>query len=207
VSAGTERPGSRRTVDRVVVRLHNGDEVTIRPIRPDDKPLLAAGLAGLSDESAYRRFLAPKKRLTPGELRYLTELDFRDHVAFVAVPADDAQRLVGVARWVRSADDPQTAELAFLVSDRMQGQGLGSALGQELAESARALGVERFVATTLPHNVAAHRLVARLATGVTTRVEGGMHELRGELEPGGHARTTSNTPGASTRTRSGQYAA
>jgi RimJ/RimL family protein N-acetyltransferase len=180
----------------VFVRLHNGDEVTIRPIQPGDKALLEAGMAALSEESAYRRFLAPKKRLTAAELRYLTEVDFRDHVALVAVPAGDPETLLGVARWVRSAADPQTAEIAFLVSDRLHRQGLGAALAGALADAARARGVERFVATMLPHNAAAHRLLARLGTRVTTRVEGGMHELRVELgAPGGdQARTTSRTP-------------
>jgi RimJ/RimL family protein N-acetyltransferase len=166
----------------VIVRLRNGDEVRIRPIRPDDKPLLSAGMAALSAESAYRRFLAPKTRLTPAELRYLTEVDFRDHVALIALPADDPGTLLGVGRWVRSPDEPATAEIAFLVSDRLHGEGLGAALADALAEAARKRGVERFVATMLPHNVAAHRLAARIGT-VTTRVDGGMHEVRVELDP------------------------
>lgn len=176
----------------MITRLRNGEEVSVRPIRPDDKLLLADGLAALSAESAYRRFLAPKKRLSATELRYLTEIDHVDHVAYVAVGAGDPGRLVGVARWVRCEGEPGTAEFAFLVADRMQGQGLGTALAAALADAARARGIERFVATTLPHNVAAHRLLARLGTGVTTRVVGGMHELRGDLVP--QARTTSSTP-------------
>jgi GNAT superfamily N-acetyltransferase len=180
----------------VNVRLDTGVEVTIRPIRPDDKPLLSAGLAALSAESAYRRFLAPKKQLSAAELRYLTELDFRDHVAFVAVAADDPRRLVGVARWVRSQEDPALAEFAFLVSDHLQGQGLGTALGDALAGAARARGVERFVATTLPHNVPAHRLLAHIGTDLTTRVVLGVHEVRGRLATPAEAqaRTTSSTP-------------
>ena len=97
MTSGTEPAEFGPTVRLMVVRLHNGDEVTIRPIRPEDKPLLEAALAALSAESAYRRFLAPKKRLTPPELRYLTEVDFRDHVAYVAVSASDPQTLLGVA--------------------------------------------------------------------------------------------------------------
>jgi RimJ/RimL family protein N-acetyltransferase len=193
VIADTERIGSRRTVEAVVVALHNGAEVTIRPIRAEDKPLLAAGMAALSAESAYRRFLAPKKRLTAAELQYLTELDFRNHVAYVAVSASDPKTLLGVARWIRSPDEPATAEIAFLVSDRLHGEGLGGALVDALADAARARGIARFAATMLPHNVAAHRLLARLGP-VTTRVDGGMHEVRVELGASGQARTTSSTP-------------
>jgi RimJ/RimL family protein N-acetyltransferase len=167
----------------VIVRLRNGDEVTIRPIRPADKPLLAAGMAALSEESAYRRFLAPKKRLTAAELEYLTEVDFRDHVALVALPAEGPSALLGVARWVRSAGEPDVAEIAFLVSDRLHGEGLGTALAEALADAGRKRGIARFVAHVLPHNLAAHRLLARIGARMTTRVEGGMHEVRVDLEP------------------------
>jgi RimJ/RimL family protein N-acetyltransferase len=191
----TERRVRRRTVRWVDVRLRNGDEVTIRPIRPDDKPLLAAAMRQLSTETAYRRFLAPKQRLTPAELAYLTEVDFIDHVAYVAVRADDPGALVGAARWVRGAEEPETAEIAFVVADPLHREGLGLALVSALADAARARGVRRFVATMLPHNMAAHRLLERIGTRVRTRVEGGMHEVRVDLDPDGddQRRTTSGT--------------
>jgi len=163
------------------MRLHNGRDVLIRPIRPEDKPLLAAGMARLSTESAYRRFLAPKRRLTSAELRYLTEIDFRDHVAFVALAPGAPDELLGVARWVRLRDEPECAEFAFLVSDELQGQGLGTALADALVEAARKQGITSFVATTLPYNVAAHRLFEHMSAGTRTTVQGGMHELRGSL--------------------------
>jgi RimJ/RimL family protein N-acetyltransferase len=178
----------------VIVRLHNGDEVTVRPIRPDDKPLLQAGLAALSAESAYRRFLAPKKRLTPAELKYLTEVDFRDHVAYVAVSGSEPEAVVGVGRWIRCAAEPDAAEIAFLVSDGLHGEGLGAALASVLADAARERGIARFVATMLPHNVAAHRVLARLGARVGTRVEGGMHDVRVELGAPDQERTASRTP-------------
>jgi RimJ/RimL family protein N-acetyltransferase len=165
----------------VVVRLRNGRDVVIRPIRPGDKGLLAAGMSRVSTESAYRRFLAPKRRLTPAELRYLTEIDFRDHVAFVAVAPDEPAELLGVARWVRIAADPGCAEFAFLVSDELQGQGLGTALADALVAAARERGITSFVATTLPHNLAAHRLLEHISADTRTTVAGGMHELRGPL--------------------------
>ena len=63
--------------------------VVIRPIRPEDKPLLADGLgAALGRRRVAQRFLAPKPRFTAAELRYLTEVDFRDHDALVATPRE-----------------------------------------------------------------------------------------------------------------------
>jgi protein lysine acetyltransferase len=165
----------------VLIRLDNGVRVRIRPIRPDDRTLLAECLERLSHESAYQRFLSPKHRLTADELRYLTEVDFRDHVALVAVRPEAPGTLVGVGRWIRLRDEPDVAEIAFVVSDALQRQGLGTALAQALADAARDRGVRRFVATMLSDNLAAHRLFARVAPARDLRVEGTLHEVRGEI--------------------------
>jgi acetyltransferase len=166
----------------MLARLRDGTAVLIRPIRPDDKALLRAGVACASPESLRRRFLTPKPALSQRELSYLTEVDGRDHVAFVAVAMDEPRRLLGVGRWVRLADDPQTAEAAVIIADAVQGQGLGRIIGLRLADEARWLGIKRFAATILDENVAARRLMRTL----TERLEqgpgaGGVHELVGEL--------------------------
>src|SRR3954451_13214969 len=103
--------------------------VIIRPIRPSDAPLLAASHARLSDESIRRRYLTPKPTLSRRDLRYLTEVDGVDHVALVAIAAG---RIVGVARFVRATEDARSAEVAVVVADDLQGQGVGHALGLAL---------------------------------------------------------------------------
>src|SRR5436190_13002383 len=108
-------------------RLAGGAPILIRRIRPDDKELLVRGLRGLSELSARRRFLTPKRRFTAAELRYLTEIDHHDHVALVAEsPIQPVRSLIGVARFVRLPDDPTTAEAAIVVGDLWQGMGVGS---------------------------------------------------------------------------------
>lgn len=149
--------------DSVDASLRDGTPVLIRPIRPDDKALLADGLRRLSPESVYRRFLSPKPSFSKGELRYLTELDGRDHVALVAFLAEDPSQLAGVARFVRSDDDHETAEAAVVVGDACQGRGLGNLLALRLADEAAARGIRRFEATILWDNVPAHRLMAAIA--------------------------------------------
>jgi RimJ/RimL family protein N-acetyltransferase len=181
VTPPTEAAARARTVICVVVGLHNGVKVVIRPIRPDDKALLDDGVKRLSPESAYRRFLSPKRTLSADELRYLTEVDFRDHYALVAVRADDPRALVGVGRWIRSPRDRGVAEAAILVWDELQGHGLGTALAAALADSARERGVRRFTATMLATNVAARRVFARIAKRLQLRVAGGVYELSAEL--------------------------
>jgi RimJ/RimL family protein N-acetyltransferase len=165
----------------VRVRLGNDVDVDIRPIRPDDKALLAAGMEHLSERSSYQRFLATKHSLSATELRYLTEVDFRDHVAFVAVRPEEPDVLVGVGRWVRLPSDPEVAEIAFVVADDLQRRGLGTALAEALADAARERGVRRFVATMLPDNLGAHRLFARVAQERDVTQDGTLHELRGTV--------------------------
>jgi RimJ/RimL family protein N-acetyltransferase len=163
----------------VIERLPDGARVLIRPIRPDDKGMLADGLRRLSPQSAQRRFLTPKRSFSRAELRYLTEVDGRDHVALVAeYPADPARRLIAVARFVRLQDDPEAAEVAVTVADEWQGRGLGSLLGRHLAHSARNRGIRRFTATMQSDNVPAHRLMTNLTNHLEQHhVGSGVDEL------------------------------
>src|SRR3954447_12197729 len=157
-------------------------ELLLRRITPEDKDALVAGLGRLSDRSVYQRFLSPKPRLSSSELRYLTEVDFVDHYALVAVLAQAPDVVVGVGRWGRSAEAPGDAEIAIVIADDLQGRGVGTALGRALADAATQRGITRFTATMLPSNRAAHRLFARLSHQLETRRHaGGVDELSAPL--------------------------
>ena len=159
----------------------SGEEIAFRYIRPDDKENLAAALGRLSPESRHKRFLAAKPRFSSAELRYLTEIDGFDHVAVLAVLADDPDAIVGVGRFVRLRDLPETAEVAIVVGDRFQGQGLGRELGRRLADEARVRSVKRFTATMMGDNVAAHRLFHSISDRLEGRVEGGTRVVTAEI--------------------------
>jgi GNAT superfamily N-acetyltransferase len=165
----------------VLTRLADGAPIYIRQIRPDDKPLLAAGLEQLSEASRYKRFLAPKHRFTDAELRYLTEIDGIDHVAYVALRADAPKELVAVARLVRSTTDPEAAEIAVTVGDCWQRRGIGRLLGDHLAMAARDRGVRWLTATMAADNVAAHRLFDHVSTQLHTERDGTVDELWADL--------------------------
>lgn len=147
----------------MVISLSDGTQVLVRYVQPADKHLIAKAWALLSEDSQRKRFLAPKPRLTAGDLRYLTHVDQHDHVALIAVRADDWRRVVGVGRFVRLAEDPETAEAAITVADPMQGKGMGRHLGHLLAEEARRVGVKRFTASVLPDNKPALRLLRSMS--------------------------------------------
>lgn len=175
----TQEARHRHDTRTVLHTLPNGTPVLIRPIRADDKAMLASGLRRLSDASVQRRFLAPKRRFSRAELRYLTEVDGRDHVALVAeYPAEPVRRLIAVGRFVRLHDDRDAAEVAIVVADDWQRRGLGSLMAERLADEARHLGIERFTATMASDNVAAHRLMERLTSRLEQRHAGlGVDEL------------------------------
>jgi L-amino acid N-acyltransferase YncA len=162
----------------VYTRLSDGTAVVIRPILPSDKRMLEEGLLRLSPESRRRRFLADRFRLSATELRYLTEVDGRDHFALVAQLADDPASIVAVARFVRLAGDRSAAEAAIVVCDGLQRRRLGTQLARMLGDAARRRGVRRFVATVLSDNPAAMRLMRTLATRLRDgRHEHGVHEV------------------------------
>ena len=171
----------RRTFDGVLTRLTSGTAVALRPIRPDDKPLLQEAMTHVSHESLRLRFLAPKPRLTGSDLRYLTELDEVDHYAMVAVLADRPDAIIGVARWIRDAAEPASAEVAVLVGDDFHGQGLGTQLGLAVADAARERGIARFTATMLGENIAAHRLFERISQRLVVTHDGALDEVVAEL--------------------------
>ena len=135
--------------------LADGRRVLLRHVRPGDAPELRAAFERLSAESRYRRFFGGLTDLTEPVLRYLTEVDGQDHVAIVATcesPDLKSERGLGVARFVRLADEPTVAEAAVTVVDDAQRNGLGRLLAMTLAEAARERGVRTFRADVLAEN-------------------------------------------------------
>src|SRR5205823_14425948 len=110
------------------------------------------GFARLSAHSRQMRFLRRKDQLSTAELRYFTNLDHRDHEALGAL--DPSGRGVGIARYVRDAQDPHAAEIALTIVDDWQGRGLGTELLAQLTGRARSAGIRRFTALVATGNVA-----------------------------------------------------
>ena len=165
----------------MLVRLRDGTQILVRHVRPEDKWIIAKGWSRLSEASQRRRFLAPKPRLTAADLRYLTEIDGRNHVALIALRADNWNRLVAVARYVRLPDDPDTAEVAITVGDDMQGKGVGRQLGILLADEARAAGIKRFSASILSDNAPALRLMRKMSARLEAYTDDGVDDVVADL--------------------------
>jgi GNAT superfamily N-acetyltransferase len=157
----------------LVHRLANGRQVFIRPISPEDKWRLQEGLRQLSLETVRRRFLAAKPRFSSAELRYLTEVDGVNHLAFVAIDVETG-RLVASARAVRDHEQRDCAEWAVVVADPLQRLGLGTKLMQVLVAAAREQGIDRFSALIDGENLAVRKLLAHAQVPHVERYAGSL---------------------------------
>jgi RimJ/RimL family protein N-acetyltransferase len=161
-----------------LVTLRSGDVVRIRPVRPDDAPALARAYANLGEQSRYRRFFTAMPALPDATLKAAVEVDHTDHEALVALPLRSAE-IVGECRFIRTPDQPDTAEVGVTVVDAWQGRGLGSALLARLSERALEAGIDYFTAEVLAENRTMLALLPGLGQMkteshgpvVTTRVE------------------------------------
>jgi acetyltransferase len=155
-------------------RMKNGEEVTLRPIRPEDEPLMVRFHERLSERSVYLRYFHPFKlsqRVAHERLRRICYVDYDREMALVAVrrQAGEAE-VVAVARLSRRYG-LREGELAALVSDEVHHQGLGSELYRRLIDFARDEGFKRVYCTLLRENAEMRAICERL--GFTLRSEEG----------------------------------
>jgi acetate---CoA ligase (ADP-forming) len=149
----------------------SGQTVRIRPITPADSELLVDFFERLGPESRYYRFFRVKTSLPPEEVEYFTSVDYDTRMALVAVYDG---RMVGVARYDTEPDEPRRAEVAFSVSDEMQGHGIGTSLLQLITAYARDHGITGFRAFVLPENVQMMRVFRNSGYELKRTVEDGI---------------------------------
>ncbi|MFZ0524391.1 MAG: GNAT family N-acetyltransferase [Xanthobacteraceae bacterium] len=155
--------------------LPNESRIIIRALRPDDRNDLMAVVGQVSNQSLYRRFFGPRRHFTKAEISFFVNVDFSRHVALIALlEGQSKSTIVGGARYV--AETQQQAEVALMVIDEYQGQGIGGLLLRHLIAIARARGLQEFVAMVLPDNAAMLKVFRSCGIPATvTRESGEMH--------------------------------
>ena len=147
-------------------RLRDGTPILLRTLRPEDREELVRGFARLSASSRRFRFLAPLHKLTTNQVRELTEVDQRDHVAIAAMDESRPDHPgIGVARFVRLEQDPEVAEFAITVIDEYQRRGLGTLLLKLLLSAARTVGVRTLRGFLLADNLGMIQLLKKFGAG------------------------------------------
>jgi RimJ/RimL family protein N-acetyltransferase len=166
----SERPASFVTTAR------DGTRLLVRAVGPEHKQRFVEALGRVSHDSRYLRFAQPLQRFAEADLRYLTEIDYRDHMAWSAVALDaPGEPGVGVARYIRRTDDPRAAEVAVVVVDAYHGRGIAPLLLGALARTAQDNGIERFEGDILAHNEAMLKVARRMGIAVDERADGVVH--------------------------------
>ena len=118
-------------------------QVRFTELLPGDIVTVRSVFQGLSARSRYLRFHAARPQLPLPMQRRLADVRPGGHEAHVATLGD---RAIGIARWIRDTEDPRDAELAIEVIDAAQSGGIGRQLAAHAARSARAAGVQCFLA-------------------------------------------------------------
>jgi GNAT superfamily N-acetyltransferase len=141
-------------------------------LEPTDGSELRRFFYRLSPETIYRRFHSPITRPEQAQPRFLLDVDHRDREAVVAVVDGE---IVGVARYVRRPG-ACAAEVAVVVADDWQRQGIATRLMRALAGFALEAGVEQFTMSMQADNTPVRRLVGRLYPGVSMKHSQGILE-------------------------------
>jgi len=148
-------------------KLRDGRQLDIRAFRPSDQAELEAAVGRTSAQSLYRRFFTVKRSFSDRERQFFLNVDFIGHVALMAWVEEAARKVIaGSGRYV--VVEPGKAEIAFVVIDAYQGQGIGAALMRHLANIARTAGLQEFVAEVLPENKPMLKVFQRSGLPMTT---------------------------------------
>jgi RimJ/RimL family protein N-acetyltransferase len=151
-------------------QLRDGRPVEIRALRPDDETEMLAAVDRTDPESLRRRFFVTKRGFSEKEKSFFMHIDFVNHVALVAEINEGANRaIIGGGRYIVTAAGE--AEVAFVVVDAYQGQGIGALLTRHLVGLARAAGLKQLAADVLPENMAMRKVLEKFGFRATRSLD------------------------------------
>lgn len=144
----TDEVPPQSDIHRALV-LRDGSTVELRPLLVSDEDAYRTFTETVSPEAQYYRFFSHRARLTESEIDRFLHVNQVDRVAFIACRDGE---VLAVARYDRDEEHSTSAEVAFIVHDRIQGHGIAPALLDVLAEVAAANGITELSASVLPDN-------------------------------------------------------
>jgi acetyltransferase len=161
--------------------MKNGNEVTIRPIRAEDEPLMQHFHEMLSDRSVYLRYLSPmllSDRVTHERLSRVCHCDYAREIALVVEGDDNDQRaILAVGRLSKFRGDDEEARMSMLVSDKYQGLGIGIELVRRLIDAAKHEKIKRIIAVMSRENESMQNLCRKAGfSSFSTNSQTGMIE-------------------------------
>jgi len=163
----------------------NGKPIHMRPIRPTDEDMMRDLFYACSPETLYHRFFIKMQSMPHRKLKKFVNVDYEKNMALVSVTREDEhEMIVAVGRY--SVDkSSNSAEVAFIVRDDWQGQGLGVSMFHQLLEVARMRGIMNFTADVLHDNARMLHIFHKCApTTIESTLEGGVYHLNFSIRPG-----------------------
>jgi acyl-CoA hydrolase/ribosomal protein S18 acetylase RimI-like enzyme len=155
-----------------------GMEALLRPVRFSDEPLLKDFFYSLSDGSIYRRFISVRADMPHERLQEFVVIDYtREMVILVVIEVDERQIVIGVGQYGID-EQSHTAEVALVVRDDYQNQGVGTTLLSYLTYLAKREGLLGFSAEVLVNNQPMLHLFENSGFAIEKRRETGVYELR-----------------------------
>lgn len=152
------------------IQLRDGTPALLRPIRPEDEPLVERMFTHLSKESLYYRFFGYVPQVTHEFLTRYTHNDYDREVAIIVETASEGDKqMIGVVRIIADAWG-ESAEYAIMIADPWQKQGLGAVLTDFILEIARDKGLRKIYASVLATNKGMLRLFEK--KGFTKKRDG-----------------------------------
>lgn len=156
--------------------MKDGTPVTIRPIRPEDEPLIVKFHETLSERSVYLRYFHPMKlgqRIAHERLTRICFIDYDREMALVVEhtdPQTGEPEILGVGR-LSKVHGTNEAEFAILISDQAQGRGLGSELLRRLVAIGRDEKLSRITADIIPENIEMQRVAQKIGFRLHRTIE------------------------------------
>jgi len=148
-------------------KLKDGTPLTVRPIRPEDEPLMVKFHGTLSEETVFFRFFGSaklEKRVAHERLARMCFIDYDREIGLVAIrrdPETNGHEIIGVGRLIKLPGSNE-AEFAVVIGDQFQGQGLGTHLLASLVDIGRQEGVKLIVAQILRENYHMQRVAKKV---------------------------------------------
>jgi acetyltransferase len=153
----------------------------IRPIKPEDAPMLVDLFNAMSSTSRYYRFFSPLKSLPHHMLVRFTQIDYDREMALVALDErEHAERILGVAR-VIGKPDGQEGEFAVVVGDAWQGKGVGAELLKRCLQIVQKWGMKTVWGTALKENKQMVKLARKLGFEVSFGEDAKEYEMKIDL--------------------------
>lgn len=126
-----------------VFKLGDGPAAVIRPIRPEDEPLMKEMLKTSSEQTLMMRFFRKVSDMTHDQLTRYCHVDYDREMSFVAIIRDNGRdRIIGEVR-MSKLPDQESAEMAVIVGDLWQGKGVGKVLCLHCLKVAKEIGIRK----------------------------------------------------------------